>query len=308
MNAPDRGPHNVPTPLDDRLQKVYNYYADATKDYAAWSSDFNMHFGYWRWGLNPLRRERMLQELSYQVIRRLALPKTGCGRLADLGGGTGATARVVVQEHGQIVVDVVTLSPLQIEIGKQLTSLTEGGSRIQWHCCDYERSTLETERYDSVCLIESSCYGSGADKRRLFEEIHRILKPGGTFVMVDAMLKRPLPIQGLTSAWRRQMYRAWCTAWAVPELCQIERLKQVTAQIEFQEVTIEDWSYRIAPSVAHAPFLVIYHAVREVIKARGLLSKWRWRHLVASFLSPWIGILERNFVYVAVVGKKAQSN
>lgn len=287
-----------------RLQQIADYYAAASRDYGAWSSDYHMHFGYWRRWLNPLNRETMLRELSLQVMRRL---QAGGGEpkfVADLGGGTGATARMMVEQWKEVQVDVVTLSPLQIEIGKSLSGHGLQQQRIRWHCCDYEDSRLPAEHYDAVCLIESSCYAHGSDKRGLLREVMRILKPGGSFVIVDAMLKGPIPRSGFIHAWRRKMYRTWCDAWAVPELAQIDLLQSAAEQVGGTIEAMEDWSYRIAPSVAHAPFLVMYHLVVEMIKARGLLSMWRWRHLVASFLSPWIGLLERNFVYVAISGKR----
>ena len=36
------------------------YYEEAGPDYAAWSPGFNMHFGFFRWGMNPFHREAML--------------------------------------------------------------------------------------------------------------------------------------------------------------------------------------------------------------------------------------------------------
>jgi|JI9StandDraft_1071089.scaffolds.fasta_scaffold00444_20 SAM-dependent methyltransferase len=304
MNAPMIPVREKAAVSSQRLQRISDYYSAATKDYGVWSQDYHMHFGYWRWGLNPFRRERMLRELSLQVLKRLELNGKPPLAVADLGGGTGATARVMVEHWPNTHVDVVTLSPLQIEIGKELSRNVEHSSRIQWHCCDYEHSPLPSGRYDAICLIESSCYAHGPDKKDLFREILRLLKPGGVFVIVDAMLKKPIPATGIQHAWRRKMYRTWCDAWAVPELGQIDLLRDTVRSLGGQIDQVEDWSYRIAPSVAHAPFLVIYHWIAETIKARGLLATWRWRHLVASFLSPWIGLLERNFVYVAVSGRR----
>ncbi len=37
-----------------------DYFTEVADDYRAWSPSYNMHFGFWRLGLNPLRREGML--------------------------------------------------------------------------------------------------------------------------------------------------------------------------------------------------------------------------------------------------------
>src|ERR1051325_1012481 len=117
----------TPQQIRDR---VLAYYAAATPDYRVWSKDYNMHFGFWRLGLNPFDRESMLQELNAQVITRLALP-TGApvARLAELGGGTGATARAAVAATPNLVVDVVTIAPIQIEIGEALNAHAKRGER-----------------------------------------------------------------------------------------------------------------------------------------------------------------------------------
>src|ERR1051326_7748493 len=47
------------------------YYREAGPDYAAWSREFNMHFGYYRAGANPLRREAMLEQMNAEVLTRL---------------------------------------------------------------------------------------------------------------------------------------------------------------------------------------------------------------------------------------------
>ena len=48
--------------------EVVEYYTDTGMDYRTWSARFNMHFGYWRRGLNPFRREPMLEEMNRQVV------------------------------------------------------------------------------------------------------------------------------------------------------------------------------------------------------------------------------------------------
>ena len=79
---------------EQRPVDLATYYTEAGMDYRAWSRGFNMHFGYWRQWLNPLARERMLEEMSRQVFRRLDLAPGM--RVHDLGCGLGAPARRLV--------------------------------------------------------------------------------------------------------------------------------------------------------------------------------------------------------------------
>src|SRR5258708_20235927 len=76
-----------------RREELIAYYEEAGPDFGAWSSAFNMHFGYYRFGFNPFRREPMLNEMNRQVVERLRLTADGSGLIVDLGCGVGATVR-----------------------------------------------------------------------------------------------------------------------------------------------------------------------------------------------------------------------
>jgi len=54
-------------------QKIIEYYEEAGLDYAAWSPQFNMHFGYWKWGMNPFNLEAMLNQMNQEVLNRLGI-------------------------------------------------------------------------------------------------------------------------------------------------------------------------------------------------------------------------------------------
>jgi SAM-dependent methyltransferase len=265
-----------------------------------------MHFGYWRAGLNPFRREPMLHELNLQALARLGLPRDRPARLADLGGGTGATARAAVAHYPQLSVDVVTLVPKQVELGRLANAEAPRGAAITMHCADYAASGLPSAAFDAVCAIESACHAPGATKAPLLREAHRLLRPGGTLIVVDAMLLDELPTRGVLARLTGAIYRRWCTSWAVPEMCRLDLLPKALASAGFAPALtkIEDWSWRIAPSVAHVPFLATRVAVAELVKARGRLPLWRWRHIVASFLTPLMGLRRSALRYVAVIARK----
>ncbi len=280
---------------------VLAYYTETAADYRAWSGNLNMHLGFWRWGINPLNREQMLEEMNRQVVRRLGLKGQGSlERLADLGGGTGATARTAVTLYPDLIVDVVTLVPRQIEMGETLGLRHPTGANIRFHCVDYSATAFADASMDAVCMIESACHADGPTKLAVLREAHRILKPGGTFLMVDGMLVRALSGSGWCESLIRLIYRHWCQAWAVPEMCRLDQLPEALLSVGFAPPHIEDWSWRVAWSVIPIPLFASYFALVEFIKARGRLTLWRKRHIIASLLTPWLGVCRGTFIYAAV--------
>jgi SAM-dependent methyltransferase len=292
-----------PSPDDPIKQRVIEYYTATTPDYAAWSPGLNLHCGYWRWGINPFDREAMLTELSRQVLLRLNLPSDGSACLADLGGGTGATARTAVEAYPGLTVDVITLVPLHIETGQRLNRRVSRGAAIRMCLADYASTGLDSECYDAVTLIESACHAEGSTKQAVLDEAYRLLKPGGRLVLAEAMLTGELRQQTLIQRGVGWIYRQWCLAWAVPEMCRADQMATALTASGFTDCKIEDWSWRVAPSIAHIPLFATLFTLYALLDARPL-TRWRWRHIRASFLSLLLGLCRRSFAYVAVVARK----
>src|ERR1035438_10717171 len=91
------------------------YYSEAGPDYAAWSREFNLHFGYYRAGVNPLHREAMLEQMNAEVLARLQLGANEEPRLLDLGGGLGATPRSIARCLPRALLLGLTRVPWQVE-------------------------------------------------------------------------------------------------------------------------------------------------------------------------------------------------
>lgn len=219
-------------------ERVVEYYAVSTTDYRVWSRGYNMHFGYWRHGLNPLRRESLLDETNQQVFARLALPVDRPARLADLGGGAGATARSAVTSRPQLVVDVVTISPAQVELGNRLNAAAPNGAAITMHGMDYEATALAAGAYDGVCCVESACHAAGPVKAGVLAEAYRLLRPGGRLVIVDAYLTRAVPEDGPVARLLARVYRRWCLSWAVPEMARADLLPDALRAAGFVDAQV----------------------------------------------------------------------
>ncbi|MBK9014685.1 MAG: methyltransferase domain-containing protein [Saprospiraceae bacterium] len=56
---------------------------------------------------------------------------------------------------------------------------------------DYLDTPIPSASADAAYALESCCHSLGEDKGLFLEELHRMLKPGGRFVIVDGFTKRP---------------------------------------------------------------------------------------------------------------------
>ncbi|MEO1013407.1 MAG: SAM-dependent methyltransferase, partial [Bacteroidota bacterium] len=109
-----------------KVLDIIDFYNEATEDYKFWSSDYNMHFGYFSHGRsNPLKRDSMLNEMNRQVLKRLGLPSSK-SLLADLGCGMGATIRYALQRNPKLSAIGVTLSHFQVSEGNKLLGQMRG--------------------------------------------------------------------------------------------------------------------------------------------------------------------------------------
>src|SRR5882757_625823 len=194
------------------------YYSEAGPDYAAWSREFNMHFGYYRAGVNPLRRETMLEQMNAEVLSRLKVDGIAEPKLLDLGCGLGATLRSFARRLPQACLLGITRVPWQVENARALNQSSGCGERVRVLEGDYEATTLPSATYDGVYALESSCHAHGPDKAALLTEAHRLLRPGARLVVCDGFLATDRSLNPL----QHRIYRKLCDCWVIEQLAQLD--------------------------------------------------------------------------------------
>jgi cyclopropane fatty-acyl-phospholipid synthase-like methyltransferase len=259
-----------------------------------------MHFGYYRAGLDPFSRDRMLEEMSRQVLSRLGLPAGRPVRLADLGCGFASTSRLAAGSSPEVAVDAVTIVPAQVQEARRLTAAAGLADRVAIHHADYTATGLPPGSYDGVFAIESACHDAGPDKRRVLAEAARLLAPGATLVVADGFLRRRAPLGRVLDA----CHRAICTDWAVGEFARLPLFLAAAEQVGLEIVAVEDVSWRIAPSVAHIPWVTLRFLWHEWRRHGLALGRVRWGHLRACLLAPLLGAARRRFGYFLVTARR----
>lgn len=282
--------------------RIVRYYSEAGPDYAAWSRDLNMHFGYYRRGLNPLRREVMLQEMTRQVVRRLDLDLDAPRRLLDMGCGVGASARLAASEWPALAVDGLTLVPRQVREARRRAAVQGLDGRVRFLQGDYTAAPLPTAAYDGVYAIESACHASGLDKEGFVREAARLVRPGRRLALADGFLKGDGPMNPLL----RWALDRVCADWALETFAEIGRFTRCLERHGFEDVRVEDASWRIAPSVLHIPWVTARFLAHELVASRLRMGRVRWGHIRACVLSPVVGMARRRFGYFLVTARRRE--
>jgi len=288
-------PLAVPVPAPS----VVAYYRETTADYRAWSRNLNMHFGYWRRGLSPFDREAMVDEMTAQVLARLERHGHRVSRLADLGCGAGAPAAYVLRARHALRLDGVTLLPQQVELARAAARRHGVHGRAAFHAMDYTATRFADGAFDGAMAIESSCHAAGADKAAFVREAARLLAPGGRLVVADGFLKGDGP-RGPA----RWAIDALARNWAVPEFARLDAFERALARAGFTDIQVEQISWRLAPSVAHIPFVTARVLLRYLLRADLRIGRVRWGHVLGSALAPIVGVMRRRFGYFFVSARK----
>ncbi len=274
--------------------EIIRYYEEAGLDYGAWSPAFNMHFGYWRPGMNPFRLEPMLEQMNEEVFRRLQLPPGSEPLVLDAGCGLSAASRHLAKALPGAQFYGVTITPWQIDFGEKLNAEAGLSDRIRLLEADFHDLPLPDACADAAFCLESACYGDGDGKERLVREIARVLKPGARFVVADGFRNHPNPLPH----WLDRIYRRAMDCWALQDFAEIHSFEKSLKKAGFTDIRVEDILWQLAPSVAHVPKTALKFFWRRLWETdRKPLTQERLNNTIAPLLSMAMGLARKHFSY-----------
>ena len=122
----------------------------------------------------------------HRIMKRIALESTGLRaghRVLDLAGGTGDMSRLmapIVGRKGQVVLCDVNASMLDVGRDRMIDA---GWSNIATVRADAESLPFASGRFD--CVVIAFGLRNFTDKERGLREMHRVLRGGGTLVVLE---------------------------------------------------------------------------------------------------------------------------
>ncbi len=154
--------------------------------------------------------------------------------VVDLGSGGGLDVFLAAEKVGPAGRAVgIDMTPEMVELARRNASKRlEGGAadNVEFHLATIDRLPLADASVD--CVISNCVINLAPDKRAVFREIARVLKPGGRLAVSDIALKRALPpeVSDDVAAY------VGCIAGAIP----LEEYRQGLVEAGFGEVAIID--------------------------------------------------------------------
>jgi arsenite methyltransferase len=153
--------------------------------------------------------------------------------VVDLGSGGGLdvflAARKVGPRGRAIGVD---MTPEMIELARRNAEKLEGGapSNVEFVRATIDALPLEDASVD--CVISNCVINLAPDKRAVFREIARVLKPGGRLAVSDIALRQALPDE----IGRDALASVGCVAGAIP----VEEYRRGLIEAGFKDVAVMD--------------------------------------------------------------------
>ncbi|UBF28794.1 methyltransferase domain-containing protein [Kovacikia minuta CCNUW1] len=175
-------------PINQKIEAATSQYLDQVCNYYDTMNPLYLkHVGQTfqgGWVVNDSARASNLYLASQAGIQ------PGC-RVLDAGCGVCGPSIDIAQEIESVQIDAITLSPIQAQTARELVQQAGLAEQIQIQIGDYHDLPFAEETFDIVFFFESS--GHSYDHQRLFREVDRVLRPGGTLYIKDVFCKE-LPL------------------------------------------------------------------------------------------------------------------
>jgi cyclopropane fatty-acyl-phospholipid synthase-like methyltransferase len=195
--------------------------------------------------------------------------------ILDAGCGVGGASLWLAKSTAANYVGI-TVSDVQLRMANEFARRRDLLGRVKFFKKNYFKSSFENEKFDHIFGLESFCYAY-PDPQFLYEEMYRILKPGGKLLISDGILLRQPKDEyerGITSDFCRGFKMV---GWNTPAEI-IRYLKEVG----FKNVQFIDKTREIAPSVADIWKRSRIVSIFRILKYFGLVSQTEVEILLAT--------------------------
>ena len=159
-------------------------------------------------------------------------------RVLDLGCGYGSAARYLAANFGCSVTGT-NISEKELELARNRSEEAGLDHLLSFEYGDFHHLKYPGDSYDVVWSQDAFLHA--VDKMAVLSECRRVLKPGGTLVFSDILVRRDTPEEDRAIIYDRVKS---------PDIWDFEDYREGLSSLGLQLVREEDWSSNVAPSYA----------------------------------------------------------
>ncbi|MBD2363815.1 methyltransferase domain-containing protein [Anabaena minutissima FACHB-250] len=222
--------------LYQRIQQFYD--ASSSLWEQIWGE--HMHHGYY--GVNGTEKKDRRQAQIDLIEELLSWAGVETAEnILDVGCGIGGSS-LYLAEKFQAQATGITLSPVQAARATERAQEKGLSAKSKFLVANAQAMPFDDNTFDLVWSLESGEHMP--DKTRFMQECYRVLKPGGTFIMVT-WCHRPtdeLPLSADEQKHLQDIYQVYC----LPYVISLPEYEAIARQLPLNNIRTADWSQAVA--------------------------------------------------------------
>lgn len=230
-----------------------------------------MNYGYWDSKVNS--RVESLNRLYEKISEKLGNFSRDT-KLLDAGCGVGEACRWFATNKKYSVTGV-TISKRQVEFAKKIFKNSKLNNKLRIIEGDYTKLSFDNNTFNCAIAVETICHLE--DRTPFYQEIFRVLKPGGKLVVAEYTTNKPLSFNEDVQRMRRLE-----EGWAMNPFWSENKHLEAMKEIGFENVSVERYSDKTVKSAKflykHSiPGILLY----RILKLFGLVTRKQLKNAVA---------------------------
>jgi len=194
------------------------------------------HFGYYEKGV--IKYKEAVQNMNDYAGRLLGLENGQSLKIFDAGCGIGATSIYLAKKYPACHFTGLSLGTEEIELAKKLQK-EQNLKNMIFLSGNYTKTAFHDNSFDDAFAIESVVYA--LNKKDVVNEISRVLKPGGKFVIIDAFLTKDPP----SNSFLQNAYMLDLQKRSIPGFISLQEIRMHLESAGFSDIVMHDLSKNI---------------------------------------------------------------